>query len=80
MFQSSSVLMHLFRGILGFGLLALSIYLFIQGLLLSVIFGIFSAICGFVVLRGCPVCWIIGLILTISNSDKTCESCDQKNK
>lgn len=80
MFQSSSVTVHLFRGCLGFGLLGLSIYLFIQGLLLTVALGVISAICGFFVLRGCPACWVIGLILTISNSGKTCEPCAKKNK
>ncbi|WP_085246546.1 hypothetical protein [Gilliamella mensalis] len=80
MFKSSSVVVHLLRGCLGFVFLGLAIYLFIQGTLLTVVLGGVSAICGFVVLRGCPACWVIGLILTIYSSGKTCEPCAKKDK
>ncbi|MCO6548886.1 MULTISPECIES: hypothetical protein [Gilliamella] len=80
MFRSSSVLRHLLRGCIGFGLLGLTIYLFIQGAVWSVLLGLVSAVLGFVVLRGCPACWVIGLIMTITNPGKTCIPCTKKDE
>ncbi len=59
---STSVAAHLARGAIGFGLfgsaIALTPSLGPAALLL--------ALPGMVALRGCPTCWIVGLIQTIS--------------
>jgi hypothetical protein len=61
-FASSSVPRHLMRGALGFGLIAVAFALAPShgpvALLLAPI--------GVVALRGCPTCWIAGLVETIS--------------
>jgi hypothetical protein len=61
-FASASVPRHLVRGVLGFGALIGSVALIpVVGLvsLLLAPMGVFA-------LRGCPTCWMIGLIQTIS--------------
>ena len=59
---SESVARHLARGALGFGLIGLAIALATRvgpaALLLAPL--------GLVALRGCPTCWTVGLIQTIS--------------
>jgi hypothetical protein len=59
---SESVALHLARGALGFGLIGLAIALATRvgaaALLLAPL--------GLVALRGCPTCWIVGLVQTIS--------------
>jgi hypothetical protein len=61
-FASTSVARHLARGAIGFGLigaaLALAVSVGPAALLLAPI--------GMVALRGCPMCWTVGLIETIS--------------
>jgi hypothetical protein len=61
-FASSSVPRHLMRGAIGFGLIAAALVLTTSrgpvALLLAPI--------GVVALRGCPTCWIVGLVETIS--------------
>ena len=61
-FASSSVPRHLMRGVIGFGLIAAALVLTTSrgpvALLLAPI--------GVVALRGCPTCWIVGLVQTIS--------------
>ncbi len=61
-FVSASLPRHLARGALGFGLIATAITLTAsvgwEALLL--------APAGMVALRGCPMCWTIGLIETLS--------------
>ncbi|CAM4033726.1 hypothetical protein NONI108955_05275 [Nocardia ninae] len=61
-FASTSVLRHLARGVAGFGALigafALLPWIGVASLLLAPI--------GFIALRGCPTCWAIGLMQTIS--------------
>lgn len=61
-FASKSLPVHLVRGIAGFGSIGASIALgpvigWVSLLLLPV---------GLVALRGCPTCWAIGLVHTIS--------------
>ena len=59
---SKSVARHLARGVLGFGLIGLAIALTTSvgpaALLLAPL--------GLVALGGCPTCWIVGLVQTIS--------------
>jgi hypothetical protein len=61
-FASTSLARHLARGAIGFGLigsaLALTPSVGVAALLL--------APAGMVALRGCPTCWTVGLIQTIS--------------
>jgi hypothetical protein len=61
-FASKSVPVHLVRGSIGFGLLIASI-----ALTPKIGFaGLPLAPAGLVALRGCPTCWVSGLIQTIS--------------
>ncbi len=59
---SKSVSRHLARGALGFGLIGAAIALTTSAgptaLLLAPL--------GLVALRGCPTCWIVGLVQTVS--------------
>ncbi|MER7908405.1 hypothetical protein [Streptomyces sp. NPDC096068] len=61
-FASATVPRHLARGAIGFGALVGSLVLFRAvgptGLLLAPI--------GLVALRGCPMCWAVGLVETVS--------------
>jgi hypothetical protein len=69
-FASISLPRHLARGVVGFGALAGTIALVPAvgpvGLLLAPV--------GLVALRGCPTCWTIGLIQTVSRDrlERTC--------
>ena len=75
-FASKSLSSHLVRGIVGFGLLG-------SGLVLSALVGpvgLVLAPFGLIALRGCPGCWVVGLVATLSNGrsrrvcvDGTCE-------
>ncbi|MBL1079829.1 hypothetical protein JK358_36045 [Nocardia sp. 2] len=71
-FASRSVPAHLTRGVLGFGSL-------VGALALSPVVGWFSLLLlplGVVALRGCPACWVIGLLQTVSlgRLRKSCEN------
>lgn len=61
-FASTSVARHLMRGAIGFGLIG-------SGIALTPVIGpaaLLLAPPGIVALRGCPTCWIAGLMETIS--------------
>jgi hypothetical protein len=61
-FASSSLPRHLARGFVGFGSMA-------AGLALLPVVGLVSLALvpvGLVALRGCPMCWTMGLIQTVS--------------
>ncbi|WP_217999375.1 hypothetical protein [Nocardia exalbida] len=61
-FASASVPRHLVRGVVGFGAL-------IGAIALLPVFGMFALLLapvGLLALRGCPTCWAIGLMQTIS--------------
>ncbi|MFE0150732.1 hypothetical protein ACFWY5_26525 [Nonomuraea sp. NPDC059007] len=61
-FASGSLPRHLVRGVLGFGALAAALALLpVTGLV-----SLLLAPLGLVALRGCPTCWAIGLVQTIS--------------
>lgn len=65
-FASKNLASHLLRGVVGFGLLG-------SGVVLSAIFGPIALILaplGLIALRGCPGCWILGLIETLSRGHK----------
>lgn len=59
---SKSVALHLARGALGFGLIGVAIALTTSVGPLALLL----APLGLVALRGCPTCWIVGLIQTMS--------------
>jgi hypothetical protein len=62
LFASRSPAVHLARGAAGFGLIG-------AGFGLSAIVGpatLLLVIPGMVALRGCPMCWIVGLVETVS--------------
>jgi hypothetical protein len=61
MFKSGSVAGHLVRGILGFGLLAIAL-LYAQDLGWWTLAPVVVALVAF---RGCPMCWIVGLVETV---------------
>ncbi|MFI6871766.1 hypothetical protein [Nocardia sp. NPDC050406] len=61
-FASASVPRHLVRGVLGFGGLVGAFAL----LPLIGPVSLLLAPVGMVALRGCPTCWVIGLMATIS--------------
>jgi hypothetical protein len=61
-FASASIVRHLLRGGLGFGLLIGSVALIPMLGLASMLI----APVGIVALRGCPTCWAVGLAQTIS--------------
>jgi hypothetical protein len=60
-FASKSVAAHLLRGVGAAGLLTYAFKIGAEDPLLSVAAGLGAL----VLLRGCPMCWIIGLIETI---------------
>lgn len=62
MFASRSVARHLLRGLAGFGLLAAAMYL----LQTHPGWSLVLLVLGLVALRGCPMCWTLGLIETAS--------------
>lgn len=59
---SRSVADHLARGTVGFGLIGVGIALATSVSPVALLLAPF----GLVVLRGCPTCWIVGLVETIS--------------
>jgi hypothetical protein len=61
MFRSCSVAVHILKGVLGFGLLAIALqYASVLGW-----WTVVPAIGALVCFQGCPMCWVIGLIETV---------------
>ena len=61
LFPSRTVLMHIARGILGFGFLAAALhYAPLIGW-----WAVAPALAALVCLGGCPMCWTVGLFMTI---------------
>jgi hypothetical protein len=61
-FASSSVARHLLRGVMGFGLIAGAFALAAGGRPVALAL----LVPGVVALRGCPTCWAVGLLETVS--------------
>ncbi|WP_445398472.1 hypothetical protein ACSMX9_28955 [Streptomyces sp. LE64] len=61
-FASRSVPVHLLRGLIGFGSLAGSFLL----LPVAGAWSLLLAPVGLLALRGCPMCWTIGLVQTVT--------------
>ena len=68
MFASKSILEHLARGIVGFGALAWAVALANAPGAQSVISSIGLSFLALVALRGCPVCWSVGMFETLRHS------------
>jgi hypothetical protein len=60
---STSVSVHLLRGAAAIGLIFAAFFLSSYGVLWSAI----AVIGAVVLLRGCPMCWLMGLFETIKN-------------
>ena len=63
MFASQSLTEHVLRGISGFSLFALAVWLAPTN-----VAALLFVPAGLVLLRGCPMCWTIGLVETIMNT------------
>lgn len=78
-FASSSVTEHLVRGLFGFTALVVSFVVMMNGSMWSIPL----ALVGVALLRGCPTCWMIGLMETWSarSTSKVCQdgSCERRN-
>lgn len=70
-FASASLPRHLARGALGFGSLALAVVLLPYAWPLSLAL----LPVGLLALRGCPMCWAVGLVQTLSRGrlKRSCE-------
>ena len=64
MFCSTSVSVHLLRGAAAIALIFAAIFFSSYGLLWSALAGIAAV----VLLRGCPMCWMMGLFETMQRS------------
>lgn len=64
MYCSTSVSVHLLRGTAAVGLLFAAFFLSSYGVLWSAL----SVIGAVVLLRGCPMCWLMGLFETMKRS------------
>lgn len=67
LFASRSVRAHVVRGVLGFGLLGATFAAMPTYGWLALI----PLVLAVVALRGCPTCWTIGLMQTISRQERT---------
>jgi len=65
MLGSKTVLAHMLRGVIGFGTLAPAILLARNADTASVHASVTLAIVALIALRGCPVCWAVGLFETL---------------
>ncbi len=66
MFCSRSVGIHLLRGLCAVALIALSLYLITLGELYAFLVAAMSVGGAIFLLRGCPMCWLMGLMETIA--------------
>jgi hypothetical protein len=63
-FVSASLGEHILRGVLAIGALVLAVVLFNLGAWYAIIGGGLLVAFAFVMFRGCPVCWTVGLVGT----------------
>jgi hypothetical protein len=71
---SKSVLRHLARGVLGFGLIGAALALTASAGPAALLLAPF----GLAALRGCPTCWCVGLVQTVSAGrlERSCSGAD----
>ena len=65
MFGSKTVLARVLRGVIGLSALSIAILLTRNADTASVLASVTLAIVALIALRGCPVCWTIGLLETL---------------
>ena len=68
MFASENLFEHLARGLIGFGAVALAVYIGLKPGLGFAVVSLGLGAAALVALRGCPICWTIGLVETIWNA------------
>jgi len=68
MFASKTLLEHLVRGVIGFGAVILAINLARAPDLLGQGAALALVLSALVALRGCPICWTMGLFETLDRS------------
>ena len=66
MFGSNTVPRHLARGVIGFGAFAIAVHLADGPGAASVVGSTILAVGGLIALRGCPVCWTVGMFETLN--------------
>nr|WP_315477073.1 hypothetical protein [uncultured Undibacterium sp.] len=64
MFCSTSISNHLLRGLAALGLIIGAMYSGSYGTI-GLVFAAFAFVGAIVLLRGCPMCWLVGLFETI---------------
>jgi hypothetical protein len=64
MFCSTSISIHLLRGLAALGLIIGAMYFSSSGTI-GLVFAALAFVCAIVLLRGCPMCWLVGLFETI---------------
>jgi hypothetical protein len=64
MFCSASVSIHLLRGLVALGLIIGAIYSSSYGSI-GLVFAVLAFVGAIVLLRGCPICWLVGLFETL---------------
>jgi hypothetical protein len=72
MFASSSVMVHVVRGLVGLVLVVAALALAGTSALFLLL-----AVPGVVAWRGCPTCWTLGLLATLARRDSACASCSR---
>jgi hypothetical protein len=79
LFASKSIPEHIVRGAVGFASLAAAAWVLTYPGLMPLLWAVGFGGVSLVALRGCPVCWTIGLMNTFLNTSlksKACASCD----
>jgi uncharacterized BrkB/YihY/UPF0761 family membrane protein len=64
MFCSTSISIHLLRGLAALGLIIGAMYSSSYGAI-GLVFAAFAFVGAIVLLRGCPMCWLVGLFETM---------------
>lgn len=62
MFASKTYLEHLARGVIGVAAIALAVYFGRIGGGIAVVASLALGIAALAALRGCPICWAVGLV------------------
>jgi hypothetical protein len=68
MFASGNLFEHLVRGLIGFGCVGLAIHVGLNPGLGFAVVSLGLGAAALVALRGCPICWTIGLVETARNA------------
>jgi len=69
MFASRTLIEHIVRGVIGIAALAAAIWLAQRADALGLIGSIVLALVALIAWRGCPLCWLTGLVETLRGKD-----------